>query len=428
MIIEFSVTNFRSVHQKQVFSMEANNARSKADNIFEQTLTNGESVSLVKSAVIYGANASGKSNVIRSLEELQKFIIASNNIENDEPIPAYMPFQFNTQSIKAPTEFEIIFIAKNKEKYHYSLVFNEEEILKEELYHYPKKQKRNLFTRPFEKSEIDENLHIGRLSKELGYKKYEIHKKLPFLSLFGKAENYHTDISPVYTYFKEWSIHNVANASRIDFLLFYIERELQKEANNWLKIKLEKLVQVCDTQIQTFRVDKNIHFLSGNESILSAEHKVFEANKAVDSSFLAFKEESHGTNRLVALGGLILKTLEKGGVIIFDELESSLHPYISRFLVRLFLNKNSNPHNAQLIFTSHDYHLMDKEVMRADQIWFAEKTEFGETEIFSAQDFDGVREDIPFDKWYMAGKFGAVPHINEIEFIFGDDKEKEIAQ
>jgi AAA15 family ATPase/GTPase len=422
MIIEFSVTNFRSVHQKQVFSMEANNARSKADNIFEQTLTNGESVSLVKSAVIYGANASGKSNVIRSLEELKEFIVGANRIENDVPIPYYTPFKFNTQSIKTPTEFEVIFIAKNKEKYHYSLVFNEEEILKEELYHYPKKQKRNLFTRPFVKNEIDENLHIGRLSKELGYKKYEIHKKLPFLSLFGKAENYHTDISPVYTYFKVLEIWNVAESSFISVIL----RDLQKESYITLKTQIEKLVQICDTQIQSIRID-DIHKTFFDRSA-SSEHKIFEGHNEIGSSFLPFQEESHGTNRLVALGGLILKTLEKGGVIVFDELESSLHPYISRFLVRLFLNKNSNPHNAQLIFTSHDYHLMDKEIMRADQIWFAEKTEFGETEIFSAQDFDGVREDIPFDKWYMAGKFGAVPHINEIEFIFGDDKEKEIAQ
>ena len=88
----------------------------------------------------------------------------------------------------------------------------------------------------------------------------------------------------------------------------------------------------------------------------------------------------------------------------------------------LFLNPVSNPKNAQLIFTAHEPNLMDKNMLRADQIWFTEKTEQGETELFSAQDFKNVREDIPFDKWYMEGKFGAVPHIEEIAFIFNNEK------
>jgi hypothetical protein len=125
------------------------------------------------------------------------------------------------------------------------------------------------------------------------------------------------------------------------------------------------------------------------------------------------------------LGGLILKTLKTGGTIIFDELDTSLHPYVSRFLVLLFLDPMSNPHNAQLIFTTHEPTLMDRNLLRADQIWFADKSNpYGKTEIFSAQDFDGVREDIPFDKWYMAGKFGAIPQISEINFISSHAKEE----
>jgi AAA15 family ATPase/GTPase len=415
MIIEFSISNFRSIYQKQVFSMEANAAKSKADNLFEQLISNGDTVSLTKAAVIYGANASGKSNVIRAMDALKKLITEpAHDIE--EPIQAYMPFQFDKAAENAPTVLEIIFIAKNKLKYRYSITFNQNEILKEELWAYPKKQARNLFTRPFEKSEKDPNLHIGRLGKDLGYKKYEIYRKLPLLAQFGKPQAYFKEISLVYSYFNELMVVDTDTS-------LMINPYLKPDFNTALeKSKLERLIRACDTQIQGFTM---VEIDSRKTKGLFSQHHLFEKGAIVASSYLPFKEESLGTHRLLGLGQLMLNTLEKGNVLIIDELDSSLHPYISRFLVKLFLNPTSNPKNAQLIFTTHEPSILDNDLLRADQIWFTEKTKEGATEFFSAQDFDGVREDIPFDKWYMAGKFGAVPHINEIEYIFGDGKETE---
>lgn len=116
-----------------------------------------------------------------------------------------------------------------------------------------------------------------------------------------------------------------------------------------------------------------------------------------------------------------MKRLEQGGVLFFDELDNSLHPKLSKFLVRLFNNPVSNTKNAQLVVATHEVTLLDKEVFRKDQIWFCEKDKYGVTEIFSAKDFDGVRDDTPFDKWYMNGKFGGQPKIKELEFIFDND-------
>jgi AAA15 family ATPase/GTPase len=124
---------------------------------------------------------------------------------------------------------------------------------------------------------------------------------------------------------------------------------------------------------------------------------------------------------LFALGGIILKRLEKGGVLFFDELDNSLHPKLSKFLVRLFNNPRSNSQNAQLVLATHEVTLLDKEVFRKDQIWFCEKDQFGSTEIFSAKEFEGVRDDTPFDKWYVNGKFGGQPKIKELEFIFDNE-------
>ena len=119
---------------------------------------------------------------------------------------------------------------------------------------------------------------------------------------------------------------------------------------------------------------------------------------------------------ILAVGALILLQLERGGLVVFDELDNSLHPKISRFFIQLFHSLNVNKGNAQIVFSTHEPLLMDKDMFRSDQIWFTQKTQFGETELYSAQDFDGVREDIPFDKWYMAGKFGALPNIQESLF------------
>jgi AAA15 family ATPase/GTPase len=429
MIIEFSVTNFRSIHQKQVFTMAANGAKSKIDNVFERRLSNTDNIALVKTAVLYGANASGKSNMIQALWELRKLIVSAENIKFDEPLVAYNPFLFDANTPHQPSVFEIIFVAKNNEKYRYAIAFDSDKILKEELFYYPKKKQNNLFNRPFEVSEKDENIHIGRLGKDFNNRKYEVHKKMPLLALFGRADNYHTDISPVHTYFKELEIWNIVDAIQVNRLGAVIKSDLQKPENKWLQYRLERLIRACDTQIQGLQVDTDTKVISAEadgdnrfkvfqNEIISAAHQVFQDENPTEMHHLSLKEESTGTRRLVALGGLVLKTLERGGLLIFDELDASLHPYISRFLVRLFLNTISNPHHAQLIFTAHEPHLMDKDMLRADQIWFAEKNKFGASEIFSAQDFPDVREDIPFDKWYMAGKFGAVPQIKELQFIF----------
>ncbi len=190
MILEFSVANFRSIYTKQAFTTYASSARSKADNIFDLQMSNGNSVSLIKSAVIYGANASGKSNIIYALRELQKMITQADRIKIDGEISSYKPFLFNALSINAPCDFEIIFVAKNKEKYRYYISFNEDEIIKEELFYFPKKREREIFTRLNKSNADDINIHIGKLGSEFNHKQYKIYKKLPLLFLFGNASDY----------------------------------------------------------------------------------------------------------------------------------------------------------------------------------------------------------------------------------------------
>lgn len=438
MILEFSISNYRSICKKQSFSMIASSARSKSENTFDIDLSNGSSVKLLKAVGIYGANASGKSNIIRALFEIRRFIVDSNEITIDKPIPAYNPFLFNTNSSNEPTEFEIIFITKDKNKYQYRIAFNKDEIVEESLCHFPNKKSQEIFKRGNEKKEEDENIHIIKLGKNFNYKKYEIYKKIPLLSIFGKAENYHTNISPATTYFNELEIWNVTESNWVRRLSDYIKEELQKTENKHLIKQIEKLISEADTQIQSLIVDSNIQIKEIETStvddkksinslkkieVLYGEHNVYKNQKVVSTHALPFINESFGTNKLFALGGLIVKTLNKGGVVIFDELDSSLHPFLVSLLIRFF--QDNHPFNAQLIFTTHETFLLNKE-FRSDQIWFTQKNTYGETELFSAQDFEGVREDIPFEKWYLGGKFGAIPYVNNLkEIIYYDKKEVE---
>ncbi len=423
MIIEFSIQNFRSIYTKQSFTMLASSARSKDQNIFTTTLASGEKLTLTKCAGVYGANASGKSNLVMAFSVLENMIKKTENIEINAPITAYQPFLFNTTGRNEPTEFEIIFI-QNQLKYRYFVSFNAECILKEELYAFPKKHQRTLFTRSSTQTAVDTNIHIAHLGKELKSKTYNVHKKLPLLSIFGKAEYYHTDISVAYNYFKKILVVNTNDADFMGIIMDVTKQILQNREVPVFKQQLEKLIWVCDTQINNLVIDYD-----GNleiDDIVSAQHTIFDNKTPISQYALPFHEESFGTNRLLVLSCVILLTLNHVDTLIIDEIDASLHPYISRFLIQLFLNPKSNPKNAQLIFTSHEPHLLDKDTLRADQIWFAEKTPQGETEFFSAQDFDNVREDIPFDKWYMAGKFGAVPHIQSLDFIFGDGEKTDV--
>ena len=128
--------------------------------------------------------------------------------------------------------------------------------------------------------------------------------------------------------------------------------------------------------------------------------------------------EKNSEIKIFALGGIVLEALENGGVIIFDELDNSLHPKLCKFLIRLFNNPISNKTNAQLIFATHEVTLLDKDVFRKDQIWFTEKDRYGNTELFSAKDVEGLRDNTNFELWYRTGKFGGNPKIKEVEFIF----------
>jgi AAA15 family ATPase/GTPase len=417
MIIEFSVLNYRSIKTEQTLSLVAENSKNKEDNTFEVTLANGSKLRLLNSAIIYGANASGKSNVLKAFNTMRSIVISSRMSNIDDPITAYDPFQFDDFSNISPTSFSLTFILKSI-KYHYEFSFNGKEILTEKLDYYPKGQPATLFERVKSSSNIQDEISFGTSLKNKPTENTVLKNQL-YLSQFGGKP--HELLTNVYRYFSQIYVTS-GNSSTTH--IRNIQKKILNTENQDFKIRLSKLLKIADTKIESIssKVKDNSQSISQDIETL-ATHIVYDHNgKKIEEKELRLQEESVGTRVLFSLGGLILLCLDKGAIMFYDELDNSLHPKLTKFLIRLFQNPITNKNNAQLVFASHEVTLLDKEIFRRDQIWFTEKNKYGVTELYSAKDIEGVREDTAFDKWYLSGKFGGEPRIKEIEFIFGNEQ------
>ncbi len=427
MLIEFSVKNYRSFRDEHTLSLAANPSKIKKDNMFEYN-----NLKLLKYLVIYGPNASGKSNIIRAFFTFNLMVKNSIDLKIGEEFDKnyYDPFLFDKDSPVKATDFKIEFIGRDTIRYRYEISYSKKKILYEELDFYPGGHKNNLFIR-----KAGEEIKLGK-----SFKNKRVDKKLLdthlFLTKIGNSG--HEQMGKILLNFSDFEIWNVLDQFRILKLTRHIENIFADKNNYSLKKRLNKLINIADTGIESITVDERLFddsifppdtpeeikskIIKQNKYKIFANHKVYSNKKEIDKESLDFENESAGTKILFALGGLILEKLERGGVIFFDELDNSLHPKLCRFLIRLFQHPKTNPNNAQLIFSTHDTSLLDKGLFRKDQILFTEKNKYGGTELFSADDFDGVRDNIPFGDWYMKGKFGAQPNIKEMEFIFSDEE------
>lgn len=418
MILQLKIKNYRSYKEETVFSMIANNSSYKLDNVFE--LKNGkQEFRLLKSAIVYGANASGKSNVIRALFEITHLIL--NKPKIDENLRIYEPFLFDVVSRNKPSEFELTFIGPKEIKYVYKVIIKENIVEEEELYYYPNGKIAKLFSR----EPYNESTHIqkGKLGDSFGKKEINMFANQLLLSKFGDDEPNEL-LTEVFLYFKTYEILNATNPNHKEFLVGNLTNYLYE--NSKLKSKLAKLIKGADTKVNDIIIVRDQEKISDtiNKSMYSVFglHDIYKDESVVNSHNLPLKEESIGTQSLYVLGGRVLRSIENGGVLVVDELDTSLHPFITKMIVMLFQSEITNPKKAQLIFTTHDVSLLDRELIRRDQVWIADKNEKGATELYSLQDFEGLREDTPFEKWYLAGKFGGLPKIKSIESLFEENE------
>lgn len=435
MIIDFKIKNYRSIKDETTFSLEASGAKGKSENVAEVVVKNGKKFRLLKTAVIYGANASGKSNLLRGFWAFRQLIDRSFRNDVNDDLNLAEPFAFDNDSIESPTEFTLNFIGWDKIQYIYFISISKYEgIIEESLKFYPDKSQKLIFKRSGRKiKSVNPDIFTEKITTR------NINPKRLFLSELGNSgdeyweniRNYFVLGNVVLNNAVYGAHHGVTeNAKRI---FESTNAEMVK-----IKNKIIKLVQLSDLGIQDLglvkeqeevdiEIDEEIYASSKVNKRFKTLHDVYKDNKLDGQRELdLLKQGSTGTIALVGLSTEILLSLsmKTGRPIWIDEIDNSMHPYLCRFLISLFHHPVTNPYNSQLIFATHETTLLDRNNFRKDQIWITSKDKFGSTKLYSVFDLDieGLRDDIPFDKWYMSGKFGGLPKIKELDFIF--DREK----
>ena len=413
MILNLEFKNYRSFKGLCSFTTEPTSSKAKVENLCEVETNAEGNKKVLRISLIFGANASGKTNIIKFLYGFRRWLL---NIDNrvGEDIALYQPFKFDSATADAPTEFTMEFIAQ-KVRYKYEVHFVRYRITSESLLSYPNGKQTQLYERIL-LSDDKESDTIKFGSSLSSFKPFNVFKNQLLMSKFLKD----TPCEPITNAAKYLVDMVISNGFHEDTILGE-----DKEMLRWLyshpdyKKMLAEFLAFADTGLADFQLDKR----SDGVEVTSL-HGLYKDGEGIGKTDLPLKEESFGTRALFIIGCHILQALQNGSPFFIDEMDSGLHSYITRLIVDIFRNERINKNNAQLIFTTHDVNLLDQNSIRKDQIWFTEKDKYGVSEMFTLSDFEDVREDTLFAKWYMNNKFGGVPSLQSLEKLFVEDGEK----
>jgi AAA15 family ATPase/GTPase len=440
MLLQFSVKNFRSIKDWATLSMIPLNRLDRSDDLVSSNvfrLPSNKDVSVLKASVIYGKNASGKSNLILAIRALNYMIKSSDFYDEEQSIPSYEPYIFDKDTGDMPCQMEVDFVGTNGFRYTYEVSYMKDYVLSEKLVFFPKKQPALLFSRHHDLGTNKPVFEFGPQFK--GDRRFTKEKNIMnklLLSEFKGSDYLHT--KEAYTFFSDIIVtstrtnkgsadaHDVMNLNIITRTLGRMKQENEASYND-IVARIVLILKGADVGIEGLEVNK-VESITADEEFVKdsyqvyTHHTYFENGKKAGVKKLSIFNESTGTIKLFGILNSILSGFSKGALIALDELDRSLHPKITRLIVRMFynikldkyleMNPNSHP---QLIFTTHDSSLLDKELFRRDQIWFTDIDESMSTVIYCLAEVKGVRKDTPYSDWYLSGKFGAVPATTNVE-------------
>ena len=424
MLVEFTVNNFKSIKNNVKFSMLT--STKDIGNTFDV-----RDYKLLSSAIIYGANASGKSNFLRALAFMGRFVLNKFKIlQSIDKLP-HEPFKLCSDTEDSSSFFEIVFFI-NDIKYRYGFEMDSHTIYSEWLFADEKGKEAKLFFR-----DIDENDYVNPNRFKEGYQffdkknqKIKIAKNQLFI---WKCDQEDGEISKsILKWFNNFNMIDGMDHQG------YINFTMKKMEDENFKNKIVELVKTADIDIDDISIEeddvpldvieklpmpdglkKEILNDGGLKSIeINTKHKKYDSDGNVigEVIFELDKEESKGTRKFFAMSAPIIDTLQNGKILIIDELDASLHPILTQHLIQLFHDKDINSKNAQLIFATHDTNLLKPHIFRRDQIWLTEKDKYGSTDLYSLSQFKGVRPKEDFEKQYIQGKYGAIPYLGKFEF------------
>jgi hypothetical protein len=437
MLVEFSVSNYRSFRDRVTLSMEAADIASQPPSLDEQNVfPASRGLSLLTSAVVYGANASGKSNLVAAINVMRTLVLNSSRDRWASRLISVEPFRLSTATETVPSLFEIVFLVDGTQ-YRYGFAVDRRVVVEEWLYRLGKAREATLFVR--DRREIKVNPRTFREGRDLEFRTRPDALFLSVVAQFNGA---------IARRLTDWFAALDVNTRRdglgpIWFLRSPVLRPLriagQSKNSSGLDtgiecLEMERLPLTRDIldDLPEFFTQTRFAFLDElfpSETVerisVNTYHQHFDTEeRPVDRvAFDLERHESAGTQRLFALAHPIVRALKEGGVLVIDEFDARLHPNLAMELIRLFNDPTTNPRHAQLIAVTHNTNLLSARLFRRDQVWFVEKSRQGASDLYSLVEYriDGkiVRNDASFEKDYILGRYGTIPFIADLRELLG---------
>jgi AAA15 family ATPase/GTPase len=420
MLIEFSVGNYRSFRKTVTLSMVAAKLKAKDAQLdASNSIDVDKDLKVLKSAAIYGANASGKSNLAHALAFMQRFVLHSSKETQAAEAIKVDTFRLNTETEGQPAFFEIVFVLAGT-KYRYGFKVDTKQVVAEWLFYVPSTREAKLFIR--EQDNIDVATAF-KASRELVKLTRENALFLSVVAQFNgvlarQILGWFRDMNVIsgiedlgYRYYTIQCLEDPQYCEDIIRFVKNLDLSIYNLQIEERKVSADTLPSELSEELKMFLLSPSTY----HPPTIKTLHKKYNATGQVigNEAFDLDEHESRGTAKLFSLAGPIVDTLKNGKILIVDELESHLHPLVTLAIIQLFHSSETNPKSAQLIFMTHDTNLLSNKVFRRDQIWFVEKDREGATDLYSLAEYK-IRNDASFESDYMKGRYGAVPFLGDI--------------
>lgn len=403
MLIRFSFKNFKSFKNENCLDMEATSLKEHEYNVAK--LDSGE---YLKVSAIYGANASGKTNVLQAFDYMKKRILVSDDSKKNSPIDKENVYSFMINN--DPIALEVEILAKNNRIYKYGFELVKDNIISEWLY----EKRVNKFYSIFER----ENNNIKMMKDNKLSKLANIDERTLFLNIYSKIDKDNEDFNNVYDWFVNSTYLDLGNPDFEGIIDKRVSLKILTDEN--YKKELLKFIKTFDAGIEDINtIPDSVEAVKNNNGIVNI--KVTHKGENGEEKTFPFYLESNGTRKMFYLFDFFIDVLKNGMVLFVDELDVKLHPLLTRYIINLFHNSDTNKGNGQLIYSTHDTVNLNKDTFRRDEIWFAEKDKDGISTIYSLADYKindvKVRNDATYNKDYLSGRYGAIPILeNFVKF------------
>lgn len=408
MVLEIKLSNFFSVNEEIILDLRAGNIKTQKSKSLSNNIFKYEDIEILKTVALYGANASGKSNIIKAIRFCHAMVFESH-LHNENIIFNFKPFKFGKYPNK-PSTYSIRFVMEDIE-YKYSFSLTQTEILKESLYYYPKGRRAKVFVRDEKKGK--EKKDIYSFGTSVIKRPLDIAENTSTKTLFiSRASQMDREIpKAIFRFFHE------------KFILSYQAYSTRHADVLVMKYKnhLLKALQLADSDIVEFRHNLKLEKAKNLKANLQTQQAYFEdieKEKLEIKTYHKFSpkipfdfdtEESSGTRKLFFIMLTILDVVKNNKVLLIDEIEDSLHPKIIEYILQIFHAGNK----AQLIFSTHNTYMLDLNKLRKDQIWFVNKKDDGGSELYSLYDYSDFRDTMDVEKAYLQGRFDSIPIVDD---------------